>query len=95
MGQSDRLESASWALQGPAAKGHRGPEGAPQPAIAVAAAKSVAHWLLTGLPLLLVAPLCAELLALPHSALPALLLGLALGTPALALLIGARYPCRP
>ena len=45
-----------------------------------------AHWLLTGLPLLLVAPLCAELLALPHAALPALLGGLALGTPTLALL---------
>lgn len=48
--------------------------------------KVAAHWLLTGLPLLLVAPLCAELLALPHAALPALLVGLALGTPTLALL---------
>jgi len=48
--------------------------------------KVAAHWLLTGLPLLLVAPLCAELLALPSSALSTLLLGLALGTPTLALL---------
>jgi heme exporter protein B len=48
--------------------------------------KVAAHWLLTGLPLLLVAPLCAELLALPQSALPTLLLGLAFGTPTLALL---------
>lgn len=48
--------------------------------------KVAAHWLLTGLPLLLVAPICAELLALPPSALPTLLASLALGTPALALL---------
>jgi heme exporter protein B len=59
---------------------------APTPLALLVLGKTAAHWLLSGLPLLLVAPLCAELLALPHHALPTLLLGLALGTPALALL---------
>lgn len=59
---------------------------APTPLALLVLGKVAAHWMLTGLPLLLVAPLCAELLALPHAALPTLLLGLALGTPTLALL---------
>ena len=59
---------------------------APTPLALLVLGKVAAHWLLTGLPLLLVAPLCAELLALPHAALPTLLLSLALGTPTLALL---------
>jgi len=51
-------------------------------------AKVIAHWLITGLPLLLVAPLLALLLALPSQALGVLLATLALGTPVLSL-IGA------
>lgn len=50
--------------------------------------KIIAHWLVTGLPLLLVAPLLAVFLGLPDSALSVLLLTLLLGTPVLSL-IGA------
>ena len=51
-------------------------------------AKITAHWLVTGLPLLIVAPLLGVLLGLPEQALGTLLLTLALGTPVLSL-IGA------
>jgi heme exporter protein B len=51
-------------------------------------AKCVAHWLTTGLPLTLLAPLLAVLLHLDHAAYPELILGLALGTPSLTL-VGA------
>jgi heme exporter protein B len=51
-------------------------------------AKVFAHWLITGLPLLLVAPLLAMMLTLPSQALGVLLATLALGTPVLSL-IGA------
>ncbi len=51
-------------------------------------AKVLAHWLLTGLPLLLLAPLLGVLLFLPQSAMLTLLITLALGTPILSL-IGA------
>jgi heme exporter protein B len=51
-------------------------------------AKVSAHWLVTGLPLLLVSPLLGVLLQLPASAIRALPLTLLLGTPALSL-IGA------
>lgn len=54
----------------------------------VTLAKCVAHWLTTGLPMTLVAPLLGAMLQLPASALPALVVGMALGTPALSL-IGA------
>jgi len=59
---------------------------APQPAIAVAAAKSAAHWLLTGLPLIVATPLVGLLFGLSGPALAALLAGLLLGTPILSLL---------
>jgi len=59
---------------------------APTPLALAVLGKVATHWLVTGLPLVLVAPLCAELLALPHAALPALIVGLLLGTPMLALL---------
>ena len=52
------------------------------------AAKMLVHWLATALPLIIVAPLLAEMLHLPRHALPALLASLLLGTPALCL-IGA------
>jgi len=48
-------------------------------------AKVTAHWLITGLPLLLVAPLLALFLGLPESAMGALLASLLLGTPVLSL----------
>lgn len=51
-------------------------------------AKVLAHWLVTGLPLLLMTPLLAQMLGLPDRALPMLLLTILLGTPILSL-IGA------
>lgn len=54
----------------------------------VTLAKCLAHWLTTGLPMTLVAPVLGAMLQLPAPALPALVLGMALGTPALSL-IGA------
>jgi len=59
---------------------------APQPAVALAAAKSLVHWLLTGLPLILVTPLVGVLFDLSAPALGALVFGLVLGTPVLSLL---------
>jgi heme exporter protein B len=67
-------------------------------AAAVAAAKALAHWLVTGLPLLLVAAPLAMMLRLPANALPVLLVGLLpgtmllslLGTVGAAMVIGAR-----
>ncbi len=49
-------------------------------------AKAIAHFLVTGLPVILATPLVAVLLQLPTETLPALLLGLLLGTPALSLM---------
>lgn len=49
-------------------------------------AKVLAHWLVTGLPLVLVAPLLAMALGLPASVMDELLLSLLLGTPVLSLL---------
>lgn len=59
---------------------------APQSAIALAAAKCTAHWLLTGLPLIVATPLVGILFGLSTPALLALLAGLLLGTPILSLL---------
>ncbi|WP_058836504.1 heme exporter protein CcmB [Luteimonas abyssi] len=50
--------------------------------------RTAVHWATTALPLILAAPLLAELMQLPRMQLPALLAGLALGTPLLSL-IGA------
>lgn len=61
---------------------------APLPLSLVALAKTLAHWLATGLPLALIAPLLAVLLQMEADALPVLLLALLLGTPTLSL-IGA------
>jgi heme exporter protein B len=49
-------------------------------------AKCLAHWLVTGLPLIVIAPLLALLLHLDAAGYPALLLSLLLGTPSLSLL---------
>jgi len=54
----------------------------------VALAKSIAHWLVTGLPLAILAPVLALLLQLPSAAMPALISSLLLGTVVLSL-IGA------
>jgi len=59
-----------------------------QPLALLAAARILAHWLGTGLPLTLVAPLLAYMLGLPREAVPALVGALALGTPLLSL-VGA------
>ncbi len=61
---------------------------APVPLAWLVAVRTVMHWATTALPLLIATPLLAELLHLPHAQLPALLIGLALGTPLLSL-IGA------
>src|SRR5580658_83217 len=55
------------------------------PAAAIAGAKAAAHWLVTGLPLLLAAAPLAVMLRLPDAALPALLTGLLPGTALLSL----------
>jgi heme exporter protein B len=51
-------------------------------------AKALAHWLATGLPLLVAAPLLALVLQLEPAAIPVLVAALALGGPALTL-VGA------
>ena len=51
-------------------------------------AKIIAHWLITGLPLLLISPLLGVLLGLPGEAIKVLFITLLLGTPVLSL-IGA------
>lgn len=58
----------------------------PHPLAGLAAAKILAHWLTTGLPLLLLSPILAIQLNLPTEAFGTLLLALALGTPVLSLL---------
>ena len=60
----------------------------PHPVFVLTLAKITAHWLLTGLPVILVAPLLAVLLHLPEESYGALLLTLLLGTPVLSF-IGA------
>lgn len=61
---------------------------APIPLEAVVAIKALAHWLTTGLPLALIAPVLGILLNLPVAAMPWQILSLLLGTPALSV-IGA------
>lgn len=60
----------------------------PQPLTLLVLAKILAHWLTTGLPLVLIAPLLGLQFGLPGDALVTLLLSLLIGTPALSL-IGA------
>jgi heme exporter protein B len=59
-----------------------------QPLSILVLAKVVAHWLITGLPLLIVAPLLGLLLDLPSASIVTLMVTLALGTPVLSM-IGA------
>ncbi len=58
----------------------------PLPLEAVAAGKALAHWLTTGAPLVVAAPVLAITLALPGSAYGPLIAALALGTPALSVI---------
>ncbi len=58
----------------------------PHPLAVLVLGKIFAHWLLSGLPLVLLAPLFALQLQLPADAMPALVLSLLLGTPVLSLL---------
>jgi len=60
----------------------------PHPVSLLVIAKITGHWLVTGLPLLIVAPLLGILLSLPGKAIGVLLVTLLLGTPVLSL-IGA------
>jgi heme exporter protein B len=60
----------------------------PLPLEAVAAVKALAHWLSSGLPLVIAAPVLGIALGLPAAAMGPLVLGLAIGTPALSF-IGA------
>jgi heme exporter protein B len=60
----------------------------PYPTSILVLGKITAHWLTTGLPLLIVAPLLAVFLGMPNQSLSILLITLLLGTPILSL-IGA------
>jgi heme exporter protein B len=61
---------------------------APQPLSVLLLAKALAHWLVTGLPLVLIAPVLGLQFDLPADSLVILTAGLALGTPVLSL-VGA------
>ncbi len=58
------------------------------PLTVVVLAKVLAHWLTSGFPLLLAAPVLALLLHMPADGFPVLMVALALGTPSLSL-VGA------
>ena len=59
---------------------------ASQPLVTLVGGKVLAHWLSTGLPLVLAAPLIGLLLGMPAPAIAMLALSLLLGTPVLSLL---------
>ena len=73
---------------------------APAPLELSVLAKAAAHWLTSGLPLTLLSPLLAVFVNLDPAAIPVLVAGLLLGTPALSLMgaiaaaltLGARRP---
>ena len=58
------------------------------PGIGIASAKTLAHWIVTGLPLMLAAAPLAVMLRMPEEAIPALLAGLLPGTALLSLFGG-------
>ncbi|WP_153585379.1 heme exporter protein CcmB [Caenimonas koreensis] len=64
---------------------------APSPLVLLVAGKNLAHWLVSGLPLVLLAPVLGLQFGLDGEALAMLTLGLLLGTPVLSLIgsIGA------
>ncbi|HAI47964.1 MAG TPA: heme exporter protein CcmB [Stenotrophomonas sp.] len=61
---------------------------APVPLAWLVLVRVLLHWATTALPLILVTPLLAEMLHLPHDQLPILLASLLLGTPVLSLIGG-------
>ncbi|MCK5262325.1 MAG: heme exporter protein CcmB [Gammaproteobacteria bacterium] len=60
----------------------------PNPLVILVLAKVSAHWLLTGLPLVLIAPLLGMFMYVPDEAIGVLMFSLLLGTPVLSL-VGA------
>lgn len=58
------------------------------PLVLIVAGKVLAHWLVSGLPLVLLAPVLALQFDLPADIVPPLMLGLLLGTPVLSM-VGA------
>jgi heme exporter protein B len=60
----------------------------PQPLFIVVLAKVLAHWMMSGLPLTVLAPLLGVMLFLPSEGMSGLMISLLLGTPTLSL-IGA------
>jgi heme exporter protein B len=58
----------------------------PLPLELMVLAKALGHWLVSGLPLLIAAPIVASMLQFDPAGLPRLVLALALGTPTLSLL---------
>ena len=60
----------------------------PVPLEVLVLAKCLAHWLTTGLPMMLIAPLLAIFMNMQVEAFPVLLASMALGTPVLSLLGG-------
>ncbi|WP_299184051.1 heme exporter protein CcmB [uncultured Neptuniibacter sp.] len=60
----------------------------PQPLFVIVLSKVLAHWMMSGLPLTLLAPLLGVMLFLPAEGMSGLMLSLLLGTPTLSL-VGA------
>ncbi len=60
----------------------------PHPLAILSMGKVFAHWIVTGLPLIMISGVLGLMLDLPDSAYPAMLVGLLLGTPAMSM-IGA------
>lgn len=58
----------------------------PTPLPLLVATRVASHWMSTALPVIVAVPLLGELLHLPHSLLPPLMISLLLGTPLLSLL---------
>ncbi|MDD3530545.1 MAG: heme exporter protein CcmB [Gallionellaceae bacterium] len=58
----------------------------PNPPVLLALGKALAHWLIYGIPLLLIAPILGVQFALPADAIAVLMLSLLIGSPVLSLL---------
>ena len=58
----------------------------PEPTVLLTLGKAIAHWMIYGIPLLLVAPILGLQFALSGEAIAVLVLSLAIGTPILSLL---------
>lgn len=61
---------------------------APWPPLALVCMRLFSHWLITGVPVILVAPFAAQMMYLPATAWPTLMLSLLIGTPILSLIGG-------